>query len=632
MKKKLFVTFLTFVLCMSLFAACGGDGDSGESATYNELYSADVSTLNYLNTTDTNDMTIPANTQEWLIQYDSVGNVKPALAESWETSKDGLTWTFKLREDAKWYDYNGEEVGDVVAQDFVNAAEYALKYGAAASYMFPAAKIKNSDASYEELCNGDMPWEDVGIKAVDDHTLEFTLTAPAPYFLSCLTYGCFVPVSTNVMNQFGDWENRANWSVDDWNAFSEALDGASYDQLEYCGAYYLNEYSAGEKYTMKKNPNYFEADQVYIETLNYTYNAEASTLSGELFQRGETDAATISSTMAKSWSDSDDTKDLFSPVCVLPDYSYFYSFNFDPQFDKEYEPDNWNIAVNNENFRKSIMHGINRISVIKISDELNAETLLQDTITPANFVLADGVDYADQEVFKGLAVSDGADAYFNEELAKEYRDKAMKELKAAGATFPIKILLPYNPAVADWDSECTYMEKQLEELLGEDYIDIIVEQGNTQSFLSDVRRSGKYALLKTNYGCDYADPLTYADPFADGNDFGFMYASKNADTKAIVKAYYDAIKKADAITDENKLAERYAAFADAEAILIEHAIAVPLGLSGGYQATKLNGFEGQYAPFGSSTLRYKGQHIMDAPMSTDMFNAEMEKWEAERAK
>ena len=111
-----------------------------------------------------------------------------------------------------------------------------------------------------------------------------------------------------------------------------------------------------------------------------------------------------------------------------------------------------------------------------------------------------------------------------------------------------------------------------------------------------------------------------------------MYASKNADTKAIVKAYYDAIKKADAITDENKLAERYAAFADAEAILIEHAIAVPLGLSGGYQATKLNGFEGQYAPFGSSTLRYKGQHIMDAPMSTDMFNAEMEKWEAERAK
>lgn len=631
MKKKLFACFMVCMLVASLFTACGGEKtEAGEQ--YRELYSADVSTLNYLNTTSTNDMTIPANTQEWLIQYDSVGNVLPALAESWEPSDDGLVWTFHLREDAKWYDCNGEEVGDVTAQDFVNSAEYALKFGAAASYMFPAAKIKNSDADYTALISGEMPWDEVGIKAVDPHTLEFTLTAPCPYFLSCLTYGCFVPMATGVMEQFGDWANRASWTEDDWAAFSEALDGISYDQMYYCGAYYLSEYSAGEKYEMKKNPNYFEADQVYIESLSYTYNAEAGTLSGELFQRNEVDSASISSTMAKSWSESDDTKDLFSPVRVLPDYSYFFCFNFDPQFDADYEPDNWKIAVNNENFRKSIMYGINRIGVIKISDELNAETLLQDTVTPANFVMADGVDYVDQQVFTDLAVSDGADAYFNEDMAKEFRDKAKKELKAAGATFPIKILLPYNPAVADWDSECTYMEKQLEELLGEDYIDIIVEQGNSQSFLADVRRAGKYALLKCNYGCDYADPLTYADPFGDGNNYNFMYLSEDKDTKAIVDEYYAAVKKADAITDEDKMAERYAAFADAEAILIEHAIAVPLGLSGGYQATKLNGFEGQYAPFGSSTLRYKGQHILETPMSTDMFNSEMAKWEEARAK
>ena len=196
MKKKLFTCFLAFALCMSLFTACGG---SEGSSSYRQLYSADVSTLNYLNTTMTNDMSIPANTQEWLIQYDSLGNVQPALAESWETSKDGLKWTFKLREDAKWYDSAGEEVGDVVAQDFVNAAEYALKYGAAASYMFAEAKIKNGAASYEDLCSGKVPFEEVGIKAVDENTLEFTLEAPNPYFLSCLTYGCFAPVATGVM-------------------------------------------------------------------------------------------------------------------------------------------------------------------------------------------------------------------------------------------------------------------------------------------------------------------------------------------------------------------------------------------------------------------------------------------------
>lgn len=629
MRKKIFTCFMVMMLIVSLFTACGGSsGTEGEQ--FRALYSSDVSTLNYLNTTSTGDMEIPANTEEWLIQYDSTGNIKPALAESWKTSEDGLVWTFKIREDAKWYDCSGEEVGDVTAQDFVNAAEYALKYDAAASYMFPAAKIKNSGAGYEALISGEVAWDDVGIKAINDDTLEFTLEAPCPYFLSCLTYGCFAPAPTGVLSQFGDWDNRASWTADDWSAFSDALDGVTYEQMWYCGAYYLSEYSAGERYTLKKNPNYFEADQVYIETLSYIYNAEAATLSGEMFQRGEVESATITSTMAKSWSESDETKDLYSPARILPDYSYFWSFNFNPQFDEEYEPDNWTLAVNNENFRKSLMYSINRIGVIKIADELNAETLLQNTITPANFVAAEGVDYVDQQAFKDVAVSDGADAYFNEQLAKDYRDKASEELADAGVTFPIKILMPYNPSVADWDAECVYMEKQMEELLGTDYIDIIVEQGSTQSFLSEVRRSGKFALLKTNYGCDYADPLTYSDPFAADNSYTFMDLSKASQTRKIVDEYYDAIAEADAITDESKMAKRYAAFAEAEAMLIEHAIVVPCGLSGGYSATKVNPFEGQYAPYGVSILRYKGQHLMDTAMSTDMFNDENAAWQEAR--
>lgn len=629
MKNKKFVCFMIIMLLMSLFTACGGSsGADGEQ--FRALYSSDVSTLNYLNTTLTGDMEIPANTEEWLIQYDSTGNIQPALAESWTTSEDGLVWTFKIREDAKWYDHRGKEAGDVTAQDFVNAAEYALKFDAAASYMFPAAKIKNSGAGYEALISGDVPWEEVGIKALDENTLEFTLEAPCPYFLSCLTYGCFAPVPAGVLSQFGDWDNRAEWTSDDWNAFSEALDGVTYDKMWYCGAYYLNEYNAGERYTMKKNPNYFEADQVYIETLSYIYNAEAATISGEMFQRGEVESADITSTMAKSWSEGEETKNLYSPVRILPDYSYFWSFNFNPQFDEEYEPDNWTLAVNNENFRKSLMHSINRIGVIKIADELNAETLLQDTITPRGFVAAGGMDYVDQPAFQDVAVSEGNDAYFNEEMAREYRDKAIEELTEAGAAFPVKILMPYNPSVADWDAECVYMEKQMEELLGTDYIDIIVEQGSTQSFLSEVRRSGKYAMLKTNYGCDYADPLTYSDPFSEENSYGFMDTSKAPQTKKIVKQYYDAVKKADSITDESKMAERYEAFAEAEAMLIEHALAVPCGLSGGYSATKLNPFEGQYAPYGVSILRYKGQHVMESPMSTDMFNEANEAWQKAR--
>ena len=230
-----------------------------------------------------------------------------------------------------------------------------------------------------------------------------------------------------------------------------------------------------------------------------------------------------------------------------------------------------------------------------------------------------------------MGLEQGKDAYYNKDLAKEYRDKAMKELKSEGATFPIKMLMKYNPNVADWEAECIYVEKQLEELLGTDYIDVIVEQGNTQDFLTSVRRAGDYGFMKNNYGCDYADPLTYTSPFNNVNNYQFVYKSEDPKTQAILKEYYAAVKKADAIIDEKKMGERYEAFAEAEAILLKHALTIPVGLSGGYQASKVNPFEGQYAPFGISTQRYKGQKVLEEPMSTDQFNEALAKWEEERA-
>lgn len=630
MKKKIFVTLVSVLLVAGVLTACGGGSNDSGKTEFRSLYSSDVTTLNYLNTTLTGDMGIPANTQEWLIQYDSTGHIQPALAEKWETSKDGKTWTFKLRKGVKWYNSAHEEMGEVKAQDFVNSAEYALKCDAAAAYMFPSAKIKNTDAGSEALLNGTVKWKDVGIKAKDDYTLVFTLNAECPYFLSCLTYGCFAPASSDMLKQFGDWNKREKWTAEDWNKFSEALDGVSAEQLWYCGAYYLSEYSAGEKYVMQKNPDYFEADQVYIETITDTYNAEAATLSGEMYQRGELEQATITNTMAKSWSQNDKTKDLFHPTRVTPDYSYFFSFQFDPKFDEKYEPENWKIAVNNENFRKSLFYGMNRLGAKKISNENNAEALVLNTITPANFVSADGTDYTQQKEFKDLAVNkDGVDAYFNEDKAKEYAAKAKKELQASGATLPVKVLMVYNPAVADWDSECTYLEKQLEGLLGTDYIDVVLEQGPTQSFLTNIRRSNKFGFMKNNYGCDYADPLTYADPFGKDNSYGREYMSTDASTKAIMDEYYKQIDTANKITDPNKLAERYEAFAKAEAILIDHAMVVPYGLDAGYTASYLDPFEGAYAPYGVASLRYKGMHILEKPLNTKEFEKKLKTWEKE---
>lgn len=628
MKKVLSLLFAVLLIVGSV-SGCADSG-SGTSA-YRSLYSADVSTLNYLNTTTTNDMTIPANCEECLIEYDSLGNVLPALATEWTTSEDNLVWTFTLRQDVKWVNYQGEEVGTVTANDFIAAAEYALNVNSDGAYMYEEAMV----AGASELLAGEGSFEDVGVRAVDDYTLEFTLSAPCPYFLTCLTYGCFTPMSADCMSQLNaDYANRASWSQEDWDAFSDQLDAIDYAQLWYCGAYYLSEYLAGERYTMVKNEQYWDKDKVYITSLENTYNREASTISGEMYLRGELENASITNTMAQSWLADPETADYVHPSRITPSYSYFFSFNFDPQFDEEYEPDNWTLAVNNENFRKSILYGMNRLGATMISDENNAETLLQNTITPADFVAADGQDYTAFDTFSSLAVNDTSttkDAYFNEELALQYRDAAIEELTAEGATFPIITLMPYNPSVADWDAECLYIEQQLENLLGTDYIDIVVEQGPTQDFLTTVRRGGQYALHKTNWGCDYADPLTWTAPFAVDNSYGKMDLSTDSETQALVQEYYAMVEEANSYVSADQLSERYHAFAEAEAFLIEHALVIPFGVSGGYTASMVNPFEGQYAPYGVATLRYKGQHVLEEPMNTEEFNAAYAQWQEDRA-
>lgn len=105
--------------------------------------------------------------------------------------------------------------------------------------------------------------------------------------------------------------------------------------------------------------------------------------------------------------------------------------------------------------------------------------------------------------------------FFDEAKAKEYRDAAIEELTAQGVTFPIKVQLPYNPSSTDWDKQCQVLKQQLEGVLndGTDFIDIIITAGPSDSFLSAVRRNGKFEFLLCNWGADYSDPETETDPF-----------------------------------------------------------------------------------------------------------------------
>lgn len=656
--------WLALVLCLAMvfaLAACGKDevkptNDPNQvvdadptdqpptEQVYRQLYASEVTTFNYLYTGNTNDLQMSANTVDCLVEYDNYGVMIPSLAESWEANADNTEWTFHIRKGVKWVDYQGNEVADVTAHDWVTSAKYSntAENEASNQYMYDGI-VKNAQPYYDytayllESDNGtktvdadgneievvdEVKWEDVGVKATDDYTLVYTMEAPCAYFPSVLSYSSYMPVYEPFLTEKGK----------DFGAATGP------DTILYNGAFLMSEFAPQDHRTLVKNPSYWDKDNVFIDRMELRYNSTAGTLGPEQFIRGEVDYAELDASLLNSWLSDDNTYNMVSSSRPNVSYSYFYAFNFEPRFDSSLEPDNWSIAVNNENFRKSIMHGLDRVGALAVQDPQNPESIVNNTITPPTFASGDGMDFTQYPALKPYTDGDSFDAA----KALDYKAKAVEELTAAGCTFPVKVYMRYNPDTTNWDKECQVVEQQLENTLGADYIDVIVEAGPSTGFLGAIRRTGSFGLMKCNWGADYADPQTWTDPFGKSNTYNFMNQDssrtvgevacdhKSAETQAIVEEYYKLVDAAKAITTDEHA--RYEAFAKAEALLIEHAIVVPYSISfTGYVATRLNAFEGQYAPYGMALLRYKYQHLLDEPMNMAKFTAENEKWQTERA-
>ena len=636
-------------------SAAGGTAATGDSATYTVLYARQPATLNYLICSADPDLYHGTHCVDTLVEYDSRGKIREGLATSWEWDADTLTWTFHLR-DENWVDYTGAVLGPVTAQDFVDALAYLLNPDYASGTASLVTPYVAGAEDYYNYCvwrnnanNGTVAedgttytidaagtvtltaadgstttcpavdFSSVGVAAVDEHTLTYTLNYDFPGFLSLLNYAPFEPAYGPMLAELGD-------------QFCTSAETACS-----CGAFYLAEYTPLESWVMKKNPENYDKDSVYIDTIRYIYNQEALISGPEMVRRGEIDQATISSDILDSWLADDTTKDMVSMDRPETGKSYFYFFNFLPyahQFpnwnttgvDAQYQPDNWAKAVNSTNFRKAFLYAINPAVTLAVTAPEGYENYKLHTITPPSFCAdSKGVDYTECGAL--AKVTD----HFNETTAKQYRDAAVQELTAAGATFPIKVQYPYNPAVVDWDKQCQVFKQQIEGVLndGFDFVDIIITQGPSDNFLNAVRRAGAYEFMSYYWGADYSDPETEVYPFyQEAGDRGTCYAFLRTgvedgiiigETADYVMTYMDMVEKAKAITAD--LDARYAAFADAEAYLIENALVIPLSLPvPPYIATRLNLWEGQYAPTGFSSNRLKGIHILDHYVSMDEYN------------
>ena len=604
-----------------------------EKSVYKMVYFGEANTLNYLRTDTEADYALCSNLVDNLIEYDKYGNIKAGLAESWSSNEDNTEWTFKIRKGVKWVDCDGNEVAEVKADDWVAAAQYVNDASNEAEnwYIYDTGGIVQNAKNYYDyteymiLSDGgkkktdedgnrlepvpEVKPEDIGVKAKDDYTLVYTLDQPCSFFLSCLSYSSYMPVNREFLNEAGDMFGRRK------------------ENILYNGAFRLAEFIPQEKRILIKNDKYWDKDKVHIDEINAKFGKDVKSVTPEMFMNGEVDQVPIGTDMIDEWMNTAAASQVHS---MRPDiaYSYFYSFNYKPEFGAAYEPDNWSKAVVNEDFRKSISFALDRRALAAAYEPYNPDILVQKTITPTTFVTDGDKDYTDLAPLSQIMSRD----QFDTAKAQDYRDKAREALEKEGVTFPVKVLVSYNPSIINWKEECDLLKNQLTETLGADYIDLIIERGPDTGFLSAVRRSGKYALLLCNYGADFADPATYTEPFTDGNTFCFWDQSPDPTIQKYYKEYADLVDKGlKTYNDDHK---RYEYFAKAEALLIEHAIICPSRVSNGdgYEANRLSQFDGQFAAYGLARSRYKGMYIHEKSMSMEEFYTTYEQWETERLK
>lgn len=550
-----------------------------DSDVFRTLYSSETMSLNYLDASALIDNVICANVVDTLVDFDNNGNLLPGLALSWESDTNMTQWTFHLRDDITWVDYKGDYYADVVADDWVCAAEYIEEKGFSKAIGFT-------------------------VTAPDSRTIVYDLDKPCPFFTSMLTSSAFFPLCRSFLDSVGP------------------IFASDYKSLLYCGAYILHYFQPFEKQILVKNPHYWDKDNVFIDRIENYYDYDTTDIAIDEYLAGNIDKAIIPyDKLTKYLTDSEISESIHN---CMPDssISYFYAFNFDPQFDEKYEPENWAKAVVNENFRKAIMAALDRSSLLSVYEPYDASSLIINTVTPPRALWINGKDYTTLSALNAIS---GRDSY-SVAQAKYYRKLAKEELSEEGVKFPIKILMPYDPSRQGWVKEAYKAELMIEAALGRNFVDVIVEAGNDTGFTTSVIESGKFAFTKCRWEASYSDPLTWTEPFNDDNEYTFWNRCSDAKIQFLHARWDNLVQQANSITFSQE--RRYIAFAEAEKLLINNAIIVPLSIMNGdgYEMCNLYEFEREYAPYGIAHRRYKFMHLYDFSMNQDEFKTSYEQW------
>ena len=635
-KKRVLSAGLTFAAAL-LLVACGQSGS--DTKTYSSTFSGNPTTFNYLLDYYADNTSIITNLVDGLLENDNHGNLVPSLAEDWSVSSDGLTYTYKLRKDAKWFTADGEEYAPVKAQDFVTGIKYAVDNKSQAIDL-----IQNSIKGLNDYITGvDSDFSKVGVKAIDDQTVEYTLARPEPYWNSKTTNSILFPVNEEFLNSKGK----------DFGTLSP-------DSILYSGPYLLKDFTSKSSIEYVKNPHYYDHDKVSIEHVKLAYfDGSDQELTIRNFESGAYSIAGVypnSSNFAK-------TKEKYKDNIVysLQDKtSWYFNFNVNRKAynhtskTTDEQKKSTETAVLNKNFRQAVNFALDRTAYSAQSNgEEAASKTLRNTLVPPTFVQVGDKTFGEVVASKlvnygtewsGMNLADAQDAYFNKEKAQAKFAEAKKEMASQGVTFPIHLDVAVDQTSKNAVTGMNSVKQTLESVLGADNIVIDVQQLSTDdfnnvAFLAPTAADRDYDLNFDGWVGDYQDPSTYLNPFnaEDGFYLKIFGLDAQEDKAKIASLGLDTYTKMlkDADSENKDVTKRYEKYAEAQAWMIDNSLIMSAMSSGGTASvTKVTPFTRGYSLVGikGDGNNYKYMKLQKDTVTTKQFEEAKTKWEQESKK
>ncbi|MDO6227682.1 peptide ABC transporter substrate-binding protein [Streptococcus infantis] len=631
------------LLASGVLAACSGSGSSAKGEkTFSYVYETDPDNLNYLTTGKAATANITSNVIDGLMENDRYGNFVPSMAEDWSVSQDGLTYTYTIRKDAKWYTSEGEEYAPVKAQDFVTGLKYAADNKSEALYL-----VQDSIKGLDAYVKGEVKdFSEVGIKAIDDQTVQYTLNKPESFWNSKTTMGVLAPVNEEFLTSKG-------------SDFAKATDPSS---ILYNGPFLLKSLVAKSSVEFEKNPNYWDKDNVHIDKVKLSFwDGQDNNKLAETFKDGGFSMARLFPTSA-SYPELE--KEFKDNIVYTPQDSstYLIGTNIDRQSYKytskttDEQKTSTKKALLNKDFRQALAFGFDRTAYAsQVNGESGASKLLRNLFVPPTFVQADGKNFGDLvkeklvtygDEWKDVNLDDAQDGLYNPEKAKAEFAKAKTALQAEGVQFPIHLDMPVDQTSTTKVQRVQSLKQSLEATLGADNVVVDVQQLQKDEVLNVTyfaeTAAGEDWDLSDNVGWspDYIDPSTYLDiikPSVGENTktyLGFDSGTNNAAAKQVgLEDYEKMVVEAD--NEDTDVSKRYDKYAAAQAWLTDSALIIPTtSQTGRPMLSKMVPFTLPFAYSGnkgmSEALLYKYLELQDKPVTTDEYQKAQDKWKKEK--